>query len=267
MGLKSESGKVGAFFQFLAGHLCCLAGFELSRLWSFFPSEFSLFTTVTVLWAFYLALLLATLSSAQGMVWGTLCVAWASTVPFPLLLDRELSACLFLALALLLSLLSLRGAKLGLCLLLSLVFCLLYAFTSLDETALGLFLLVASLPDLRSKSRELSSEAMFQDIQVQGADQVPRAEISWRGFAQLYAASAKGEGERFSGKVLKDTLKVVHCCGGVLESGSEHRGVYAFPHLQAREECRQALTEYGKQLDKVLTSVDAPSVTLIFKAQ
>ena len=201
------------------------------------------------------------------MVGGTLLVAWASTVPFPLLLDRELSACLFLAMALVLCLLVLRGGKRGLCLLISVVFFSLYSFTTLNEAFLALSLLAASVLELSLRSREMSSEALLQEVLVQGVDQVPRAEISWRGFAQLYAASARGEGERFSGKVLKDTLKVIHCCGGVLESGSEHRGIYTFPHLQAREECRQALLEYGKQLDRVLSSVDAPPVTLIFKAQ
>jgi len=93
---------------------------------------------------------------------------------------------------------------------------------------------------------------------------VVRAEIFWKGFAQLYASCAPGEGERFTRKVLDDTVSVIAKCGGVLEKGSEHRGVYRFPSEARRRECHGVLLSYAEQLEDVLNSVDAPKVRLVF---
>ena len=95
----------------------------------------------------------------------------------------------------------------------------------------------------------------------------PRAEIYWLGFAQVYACSASGEGEKFSSQVLKDTMKMIDDCEGCLIRGSEHRGIYTFPSVDYREQCRRVLSAYGKQMEEVLKKAEAPAVSLVFKAE
>ena len=98
-------------------------------------------------------------------------------------------------------------------------------------------------------------------------DGPPRAEIYWLGFAQVYACSASGEGEKFSSRVLKDTMKMIDDCEGCLIRGSEHRGIYTFPTREYREQCHRVLSAYGKQLEEVLNKAQAPTVSLVFKAE
>lgn len=129
----------------------------------------------------------------------------------------------------------------------------------------GLGLVLATLVETYLQEDKRAGLEMPSPARVLQSKKEVKAEISWRGFAQLYSACVPGEGEKFSRKVLGDTLQVVASCQGELESGSEHRGVYTFPNAVSRRECHLTLQEYGRQLDGVLAAVEAPAVTLFFK--
>lgn len=255
----SEVGKGASTSLFLAGHLCCLAGFEWSRLWDFFPASFRLAVTSSVTLAFLVVLSLPYIKPQERPVLGLLLVSWCSVFAFPFVLQPVLAAFLFLGVGVGLSHTQLVGKKRLWALLavgaLAAAKLLLSIWTGLG----GLLLCLGLALEVKLAQGRDPSLPPLEPVGLH------RAEISWRGFAQLYAVCESGEGEKFSRKVLADTVQMVESCGGVLQSGSEHRGVYEFPDDLCRTQCHQNLLHYQEQLVDVLASVKAPNIDLIFK--
>lgn len=251
------------FLWFLCGHLCCLAGFEWTRAWSFFAVDFR-FATSLMLSVGLLIALATTLASAQErLVSGCYFVAWVAVVCFPLVVPVWLTQVGVVLLAGLLSLLSLKGRKrwLG-------MFCspLLAALVLLCGPAVGASVILPVIYLEGKKNRlVIAQETALERARQAQQTSTPRAEIYWKGFARLYQTTAKGEGEKFSGKMLKDTLAMVESCHGVLISGSEHRGIYRFPTVEALHACHRLLKEYEGATLGVLSSVGAPKVNLVFR--
>jgi hypothetical protein len=244
---------------YLAGHLCCLAGFELCRLWDFFHSDFRTVTTFLLASAFFLSMYLLAERRYSQRLFSLLFVVWVSAVAFPLLFLPSMRAAGFGFLGAGLVLFTQEGPKrrIGV-----LIVCLAACCHYLGLLSMGwgaLLGLVAAGAEYSRTGVQAPPEANVSRTTLQ-----PRAEIFWRGFAQLYSSCERGEGEKFSRQVLKDTLEVVRRAGGVLESGSEHRGVYIFSDEEGRRVCRRNLSEYQQGLDRVLESVGAPKVKLVF---
>jgi hypothetical protein len=263
--LGGEKSPVDRFGEIclgaVCGHLCCLGGFYWCRIWAFAPGKFRILSALIVSVAFLGSLALLSWPCRDRPFSPTVLTAWAAVMGFPLIRGAGLSAGGVFLLAVLLCATLLKGRRLWWGVFLSLVAALL-AYSQWGALSGGGWLLsMAAIGELYA---ERGQEAA--DIgQPEQLELTPKAEIFWRGFAQLYASCAKGEGEKFSRKVLADTASVVKKCEGVLQTGSEHRGVYQFPDEARCRQCHQVLLEYAKQLDGVLGSVDAPGIELIFK--
>lgn len=251
----------------VAGHLGSLAGFQLACLWDFAPLEFHPFRALLLFWSFHQLTSIGLVRPDGATATGLNLVAWCASVCFPLLYGPLEIIGVYLGLALLLQACALRGAERLLGLLFTLT-------TALVLTALfpwrfwvGPVLLAANLTELKFVRGRLREQDELARLKDHSAHSYPRAEISWKGFARLYAVAARGEGEKFSGKVLRDTVQVIERYQGVRLSGSEHRGVYQFPSLDDRERCYASLKQYEGQTVEVLRSVQAPSVELVFQRQ
>lgn len=247
----------------LTGHLICLAGFEWSRFWPFFPGpvRWGVFPLVTI--SAFLSLDFLTEKERRIAVSGMLLVVWSAATGFILWLHAWQRATVAGLLGLILCAGIFSGKRrvaglLGTALLTG------AAYLSMPPAVVGVVLLLCYLLEARHLTvadLDLSAVEALKDKLPGEA----LAEISWRGFAQLYSACDKGEGEKFSRRVLTDTVSVVSSCGGELQSGSEHRGVYRFPSYASRRECRRVLLEYQEQLDGVLEPVGAPVVRVYFR--
>lgn len=246
-----------------AGHLLCLSGFEWSRLWAFFPGPFRWGTAPFVALAFLLALASLVEPKRRISVTAALLVVWCSVSGFILLVEGPQRALLVTALGFALAAGLFQGARRAWALL-GVGLLALATLTGVGTGWISVLLLLAYLIESRRlvvADLNLSALEAIKDRRPGEA----MAEISWRGFAQLYSACAKGEGEKFSRRVLSDTVEVVNSCGGKLQSGSEHRGVYRFPSYAARRECHRVLLEYQEQLDGVLEEVKAPLIRVFFR--
>lgn len=246
-----------------AGHLLCLSGFEWSRLWGFFPGSFRWGTAPFVALAFLIALICLEEPKRKIPVTAALFVVWCSVSGFILLSEGSVRALCLLGLGSTFGLGLFQqarraGALLGACLL---------AGAGLIHGATAWVSLLLILAYLLESRRLVLSELNLSALETLKDRRTGEAtaEISWRGFAQLYSACAKGEGEKFSRRVLTDTVEMVRSCGGDLQSGSEHRGVYRFPSHAARRECSRVLLEYQEQLDGVLSGVHAPLIRVYFR--
>ena len=249
---------------FLAGHLCCLLGFELSRVWAFFPGRFRWGVTAILAGGYLAAWVVWCQGEKERSMPGALLVVWSSVMGYLLVVDRVFQASALLAIGLLLLLTLFEGRRLILGgLMLSTLATL--AFLGLG----GAFWPGVALAIVLGTELYLQEKEQYGWSILSRPEQLlpgeTRAEVSWRGFAQLYSACLSGEGEKFSRQVLADTVAVIEECGGVRESGSEHRGTYKFPSYSARRECNRVLLEYQEQLDGVLDSSGAPHVRLFFR--
>ena len=230
------------------------------RAWAFFPGHFRPLVALLLSMAFLACLLLAELNSEDRPAAGVVFCSWMSVTGFMLLKNPFVEAGAVLLLGIVLSLTTLEGKG--------------------RLTGLGLTLLAAVAAGLQTLGPvwggiTLGSLALLEwkfvhslkepPLPKKVADLRPRAEIFWRGFAQLYAACASGEGEKYSRQVLDHTTQVIRSCGGTLESGSEHRGIYLFESGVAREQCFEALQSYGRQMNQSLESADVPEVKLTFR--
>jgi len=255
--LKLRAGD--KFLLFLSGHLCCLAGFEWCRLWSFFPTSFRPWTTLQLTLAYTLAMWLAAHKPLRRNTPLVLLVVWWGTVFYPLWPLRLFPAIIFPILAVTGSILLPGRVRWIWVFSASVAFSLLYAFMQLPAGIISaLLVLWAGAVSYRTV---LEEPLPVMEPEPDGV----AVEIFWRGFAQLYAVCLSGEGERFSRQVLDATMQVVESCGGVLESGSEHRGIYRFADRPSAERCGKCLVQYGESLDGVLKKAGAPSLQLIFQ--
>lgn len=251
---------VRALLYLWLGHICCICGFEWSRMWAFFPGRFRVAATIFLTLALAAGLLLDQVKKEERGATVVLGIMWAGTVLSPLL--TPLWAVTVMALGgvvLLLGLISLSRSMVGI-LGLALV-CSLEYFNLLPMVATGCLLVVVGSLEWWSLQRNEPELAPLPKPE----DGPPRAEIYWLGFAQLYACSARGEGEKFSSQVLRDTSGMIESCGGRLTKGSEHRGIYCFHSVEERDRCFHLMDAYGKQMGDVLEKADAPSVSLVFK--
>lgn len=245
------------------GHLLSLSGFEWSRMWAFFPGPFRIMTAVFVTLACLLCLQALVERERRMSTTAVLLAVWCSISGFILLPQAWDQAVSTGVLGVVLCAGLFRG-RLLLFALLGTTLLVLAALASVGTGWMALLLLVGYAFERRHLT--------FADLNLSALESLKDkrpgealAEISWGGFAQLYSACAKGEGEKFSRRVLADTVSVVQSCGGELQSGSEHRGVYRFPTFPARRECQRVLLEYQDQLDSVLEEVNAPVVRVYFR--
>lgn len=245
-----------------AGHLCCLCGFEWSRLWAFFPGSFRPLPTLLLTLAFF-AIMIFDQCAPRNRA-GTILVAstWCGTVLSPLI-DHpwEGLSLALIGLLLVVSHLKSRQVIFNLLWLGAVVTCV--VVQAFPQWFLGTVLTLVSAVELYVLSRREPELKPLPNPE----EGPPRAEIYWLGFAQVYACSASGEGEKFSSQVLKDTMKMIDDCEGCLIRGSEHRGIYTFPSTEYREQCHRVLSAYGKQMEEVLDKAQAPAVSLVFKAE
>lgn len=243
----------------VAGYLCCLAGFEVSRIWDFFRVDFRPLTTLALCSAFLASLGAAEMSREERHAASILLAAWCSVTCFPLVVP-SLATCLgVLLLGVALSFVSLKGR-------------------AAEAGLVGTFLLAGLslvVPDWVGAS--VLSGILVVEVRRRQAcipdwqpgpvpvGQATRAEIYWKGFAGLYRSAAPGEGPKFKQGIVRDTLQMLQDCGANLESGTEDRGLYRFPDPQSLEACRQTMEQYGEQVDGVLRSVKAPPLELVFE--
>lgn len=210
--------------------------------------------------AFFFCLLLAETAREKRPAGAVVYCVWMAILGFLLVENPWIEGGTVVVVGFLMSAMALPKKKTFVGLALSLLFGLVAGFGLLGTEWGGVLLL--GLGTLEWRLSNVPAEAL---LPAKVIDVRPRAEVSWRGFAQLYSACESGEGEKFSRQMLEDTTRVIESCGGKLESGSEHRGVYLFPCHSNREHCQQVLEQYGEQVNGVLGESDLPPVDLTFK--
>lgn len=255
-----REGGARFLLLFLAGHLCCLCGFEIARAWDFFRVDFRPLTVLSVLAAFVCAAWLKELAPGKRPVGAGLLVAWVSVAAFPLVVWEPLKMAVVGVVSVLLCGMGLRGKALGAGVFLSLLLPIAVKFV---PTWLGA-LLLATLAAVEVKSRNQREPDWVRGGTL-SEGMATQAEIYWKGFATLYRSTAPGEGQKFKESVVGDTLEMIRACGGSTQTSSDNRALYAFPSSDALEGCYKSLYEYSRRIDGVLDSVKAPRLQLVFK--
>ncbi len=239
-----------------AGYLCCLAGFEMSRVWDFSPFAFRPGMTLMLATGFCTAFLLYREALPRPSVGAVLLVAWSAVTGWPFL-SKNVAIVVFFLVALLLLCANLRGRHrlAGIAWAVPMAASLKFGVLILP---IALLLLLTTWLEIR-RSLALGTTQAVEDRPI---STLAKVEISWVGFSTLFQRAVPGEGERFTTSVLNDTQDVIRACGGCRLRGSDLNGLYGFPDQSALEECLDALDRYRIQIVEALEQAKAPPLEL-----
>lgn len=259
MADQSRAGR--ASLSLALGTISCSAAFEISRIWGFVPYQFQPLDCLLLVGAYLLAFYMYHSACSERTIFACLFVSWASVSGLPVIMIDYLEASILLIVGavLVFTCLEQRRTLVSLPLLTLLVVLTLFGYSG--GTA-GAVLGLLALWSVRSTSHSEGALAKKQTEEV--ITKEFRAEVSWRGFPELYRQSAPGEAEKFCSKVLRDTRTIVMSAGGELVSGTDHRALYTFSSRRDRDLCLSRLSAYENQLLGVLGQVKAPPVSLVF---
>ena len=201
------------------------------------------------------------LGRTERSLFACLFLAWSVVAGLPVVMPDFLSAAMLLLVGatLVFTCLTQRRTLLSLPVLTLLVVVTLFGYSG---GAVGAILCLLTLAELRRGIEGRGNVKPTKDAEVESKRF--EAEVSWRGFPELYKQSAPGEAEIFCSKVLGDTQTIVSSVGGSKVGGTDHRTLYSFQSRKDRDLCLSRLSAYENQLLGVLGQVKAPPVSLVF---
>jgi hypothetical protein len=246
----------------LSGYLCCLSAFEWTLLWDFAPYAYRPLVSILLSLGFLATLVLHQMPRERRPASAIPALAWMAVIAWPLRLSAISATVLFSCLALVLMLGTLRASRAGLALLLALVLGLAMLTGLLSWPIAALLCGLTALEIRRDGLSNISSgQAAKQRLEAEA--QARLAEISWKGFANLFKAAAPGEGERYTTSLLADTTTIIEGCGGRRVKGSNLNGLYRFPNDAALERCLDQLERYRLGVVEALNAAQVPALELV----